>query len=236
MPVTFTRRTRDDINSGGFQLDPGTIDPRRTALLLIDLQYLDAHPDHGLGVDARRRGVFERDFAYYFSEVKAIVPRLRATLELCRETGVQVVHVRIGALTGDGRDVSAGHKRLKLFAFPGSREIDILDELAPIGGEVVLSKGASGVFNATAIDQILRNMGIDTLIVGGVVTNYCVETAVRDAGDRGYSVFLLSDGCAAMTEEQQLFALSILDGVYCTVCSSAEIGDVLKRFGVMASR
>lgn len=223
MPIAFTRATREDINSGGFQLDPSGIDPRTTALLLIDLQYLDAHPDFGLGLDAKRRGVFEREFAYYFREVEAIVPRLRSLLELARRCGVQVVHVRIGALTSDGRDISNGHKRLGLKALPGSREIDILDELAPIDGEVVLSKGASGVFNATAVDQILRNMKIDTLIVGGVVTNYCVETAVRDAGDRGFDVFLLSDGCAAMSEEQQRFALSTLDGVYCTVCSTDEV-------------
>lgn len=227
MPIDFTRATRDDINSGGFQLDPSAIDPRTTALLLIDLQYLDAHPDFGLGLDAKHRGVFESEFAYYFREVEAIVPRLRSVLELARRRDVQVVHVRIGALTSDGRDISSGHKRLDLKALPGSREIDILDELAPIGGEVVLSKGASGVFNATAIDQILRNMKIETLIVGGVVTNYCVETAVRDAGDRGFDVFLLSDGCAAMSEEQQRFALSILDGVYCTVCSTEEIAAVL---------
>jgi nicotinamidase-related amidase len=227
MPIPFTRAPRDDINGGGFQLDPSAIDPRTTALLLIDLQYLDAHPDYGLGLDAKRRGVFEREFAYYFGEVRVIVPRLRSLLALARQCGVQVVHVRIGALTSDGRDISAGHRRLNLKALPGSREIDILDELAPIEGEIVLSKGASGVFNATAIDQILRNMRIETLIVGGVVTNYCVETAVRDAGDRGFDVFLLSDGCAAMSEEQQRFALSMLDGVYCTVCSSDEIAAAL---------
>src|SRR4051794_34437462 len=208
MPATFTREPRDDINSGGFVLDWRELDPTRAALLLIDLQYLDAHPDFGLGLDAKRRGVFDREFAYFFREVEIMVPRLQGLLHLARRVGMQVIHVRIGAMTPDGRDVSAGHKRLNLYALPGSREIEILDELRPIAGEIVLTKGASGVFNATAIDQLLRNLGVSTLIVGGVVTNYCVETAIRDAGDRGYDVFLLSDGCAAMTEEQQRFALS----------------------------
>jgi nicotinamidase-related amidase len=229
MPISFTRRPRHDINSGGFQLEPSAIVPRTTALVLIDLQYLDAHPDYGLGLDAKHRGVFDQEFAYYFSEVAAIVPRLRSLLALARRCGIQVIHVRIGALTVDAREISSGHKRLNLKALPGSREIDILDELAPIDGEIVLSKGASGVFNATAIDQILRNMKIESLIVGGVVTNYCVETAVRDAGDRGFDVFLLSDGCAAMTEEQQHFALSTLDGVYCTVCSIREIAAAIEK-------
>jgi nicotinamidase-related amidase len=229
MPITFIRSQRDDINSGGFQLEPGAMDPRTTALVLIDLQYLDAHPDYGLGLDAKRRGVFDKEFAFYFNEVATIVPRLRSLLALVRQCGIQVVHVRIGALTSDARDISSGHKRLNLKALPGTREIDILDELAPVEGEIVLSKGASGVFNATAIDQILRNMKIQTLIMGGVVTNYCVETAVRDAGDRGFDVFLLSDGCAAMSEAQQRFALSTLDGVYCTVCSIEEIVAAIEK-------
>ena len=99
----------------------------------------------------------------------------------------------------------------------------ILDEIKPIKNEIVISKGASGVFNATAIDQILRNMGIDTLLMTGVITNYCVETAVRDAGDRGYNVVLVDDACAAMSEEHQKLALEILAGVYCVVKDTTQV-------------
>jgi len=61
------------------------------------------------------------------------------------------------------------------------------------------------------------------LIMTGVVTNYCVETAVRDAGDRSFNVILASDACAAMSEVHQQLALEILDGVYCRVKSTDQI-------------
>jgi biuret amidohydrolase len=147
---------------------------------------------------------------------------------MSRAADIQIIFPRIASLVQDCREVSLEHKRLNLVAPSGSKESEILAELAPIENEIVLSKGASGVFNSTAIDQILRNLNIDTLIVCGVVTNYCVETAVRDAGDRGYNVILVGDGCAAMTSEHQRLALEILDGIYCVVRSTNEVLEELQ--------
>lgn len=205
------------------------LEPAKTALLIIDMQYLDAHPDYGIGTDAKARGVFEEHYAYYFRQVAEMLPRLQKLLEFCRENRYEIIHVRIGGLTPDCRDVSLAHKRIHLLAPPGSKEIEILPELAPLTGEIVLTKGASGVFNGTAIDQILRNIGIETLIVVGVGTNYCVETAVRDAADRGYNVYLMGDGCAAKTPENQAFALRILDNSYCKVKRVDEMIEMLIR-------
>lgn len=197
--------------------------PEKTALLIIDMQYLDAHRDYGMGADAKREGV-EDKYEYYFQQVEnVVIPNTKRLLDVCRRAGVQVVYPRIASLVKDCREVSIEHKRIKLLAPAGSRESEILDEIKPLENEIVISKGASGVFNATAIDQILRNLGIDTLIVTGVVTNYCVETAVRDAGDRGYNVVLVSDACAAMSEEHQCLALEILAGVYCVVMNTDQV-------------
>lgn len=198
----------------GFDFD---IVPNRTALLIIDMQYLDAHRDYGMGADAKRQGV-EAKYEYYFQQVeKVVVPNTSRLLDACRKAGIQVIYPRIASLVADCRDVSIEHKRINLLAPAKSRAAEILDEIKPIENEIVISKGASGVFNSTAIDQILRNLNIDTLIMTGVVTNYCVETAVRDAGDRGYNVILVDDACAAMSEEHHRLALEILDGVYCVV-------------------
>lgn len=199
---------------GSFEI---SIDPKRTALLSIDMQYLDAHRDYGMGRTAKERGLTEK-YEYYFQQVEQVVtPNIQRLQSVCRENGIEVIHARIGSLVHDCRDVSLEHKRLDLLAPQDSDEIEILDAIKPLPNEVVLTKGASGVFNATAIDQILRNMGITTLIITGVVTNYCVETAARNAGDRGYDVIVVSDGCAAMSEEDHAFALRILDNVYCRV-------------------
>jgi nicotinamidase-related amidase len=197
--------------------------PSKTALLIIDMQYLDAHRDYGMGADAKRQGI-ESKYDYYFHQLDTVViPNTQRLLDTCRKSGIQVIYPRIASLVQDCRDVSIEHKRINLLAAANSRESEILDEIKPMENEIVLSKGASGVFNSTAIDQILRNLGVDTLLMTGVVTNYCVETAVRDAGDRGYNVVLVSDACAAMTEEHQRLALEILEGVYCVVKNTDQV-------------
>ncbi|RUY02093.1 cysteine hydrolase [Mesorhizobium sp. M2A.F.Ca.ET.040.01.1.1] len=197
--------------------------PEKTALVIVDMQYLDAHRDYGMGAEAKRLGVTDQ-YEYYFRQVEQVViPNTQRLLEVCRKAGVQVVYPRIASLVKDCRDVSIEHKRLNLLAPANSRESEILDEIKPLENEIVLSKGASGVFNSTAIDQILRNLGVDTLIITGVNTNYCVETAVRDAGDRGYNVVLVSDACAAMSEEHQRHALEILAAAYCVVKDTHQV-------------
>ena len=197
--------------------------PEKTALVIIDMQYLDAHRDYGMGADAKRQGL-EAKYDYYFRQLEEVVlPNTQRLLAACRAAGIQVIYPRIASLVKDCRDVSIEHKRINLLAPANSRESEILDEIRPLENEIVLSKGASGVFNSTAIDQILRNLGVDTLIMTGVVTNYCVETAVRDAGDRGYNVVLVDDACAAMSEEHQRLALGILAGVYCVVKNTDQV-------------
>ena len=81
---------------------------------------------------------------------------------------------------------------------PASADAEILPELAPAGDELVFSKTAGSVFCATNIEYVLRNLGITTLVVTGVVTTGCVHTAVTDAADRGFHVILVEDGCGAL--------------------------------------
>ena len=82
---------------------------------------------------------------------------------------------------------------------PGAADARVIDALEPTANEIVLPKTSSGVFNSTAIDYVLRNLGTRHLIVCGVVTDQCVDMAVRDAADRGYLVTLVEDACATHT-------------------------------------
>jgi nicotinamidase-related amidase len=207
------------------------LDPKRTALVIIDMQYLDAHRDYGMGADAKKMGITAK-YDYYFGQLdNVVIPNTQKLLATCRGAGIQVIYPRIASLVSDCRDVSLEHKRAKLMAAAKSREAQILDEIKPLENEIVISKGASGVFNSTAIDQILRNLGVDTLLMTGVVTNYCVETAVRDAGDRGYNVVLIEDACAAMTPEHQRLALEILSNVYCVVQTTDQVISEIEATG-----
>ena len=215
--------SRSDVFDAVFHSVDFKIVPKKTALMIIDMQYLDAHRDYGMGAVAKKQGITAK-YDYYFEQLdNVVVPNIKRLLKVCRKAGVEVIYPRIASLVKDCRDVSIEHKRINLLAPAGSRESEILDEIKPLENELVISKGASGVFNATAIDQILRNLGVDTLIMTGVVTNYCVETAVRDAGDRGYNVILVDDCCAAMSEAHQRLALEILNGIYCVVRSTDQV-------------
>ncbi len=206
-----------------------------TVLLVVDMQYLDAHRDYGMGRTAREHHL-EDELEPYFAAVDAIVPRIKALMEGARAAGVPVVQCRIASRAADCSDISRQHRDLRIFAAPGSREADILDELRPLSGEIVLSKTCGGVFNGTNIDTVLRNMGVDTLIVTGVVTNGCVENAVRDASDRGYRTILVEDAAAALTPAQHATALGVLKDVYCNVRPTARLERELAALASAAPR
>jgi ureidoacrylate peracid hydrolase len=188
-----------------YQLVPEAIvefpfEPEKAALLIIDMQYLDAHPDGWMGRLAREKGK-EDLLKYRFEAIADIISSIQKLQQACRAAGIEVIHVRIAFLTRDARDgIPALASRGACTPYDG-REAEILEELRPVGDEIVINKTSSGAFNSTAIDQILRNLGIEHLLVTGVVTNGCVELTARDAADRGYWVTLVSDGCAASTPE-----------------------------------
>jgi nicotinamidase-related amidase len=83
------------------------------------------------------------------------------------------------------------------FLLRGEEGHDIVPELYPIVGELVIDKPMRSAFNHTDFDLLLRNRGIRNLVVGGVTADVCVLSTVKDAIDRGYDVLLLKDGCAA---------------------------------------
>ncbi len=173
--------------------------PQRTALLTIDLQYLDAHPSGWMGRLARDQGKPDH-LKERFEFIQEILPNVRRLQDTCREHGVEVIHIRVAYRTRNGRD---GRRALTAdlanVTAIDARDDDFLEEVAPVGDEIVIDKTSAGTFNSTAIDQILRNMNINRLWVTGIVTEGCVEMTSRDAADRGFLVTLVSDGCASST-------------------------------------
>ncbi|HBN79715.1 MAG TPA: cysteine hydrolase [Planctomycetaceae bacterium] len=198
---------------------------RHTALLCIDLQYLDAAPDHGVFRDAAKAGIPSEEYAYYFERLSSMVlPNVHKLQESFRAHNLEVIHTRIQSLTRNGRDRSKGHKRLNLLAPPGSRDADFIEAVAPdeFRDEIVINKTASGVFSSTNLHYVLKNMGIESLFIVGVYTNECVETTVRDACDLGYLVTLVDDCCATVTPELQEASLATLRDRYARIMTLAE--------------
>ena len=195
---------------------------KNSALLVVDMQYLDAHKDYGIFLNARKKGVREA-MNYYRDRLELIVPNIARLQKAFRRKRMEVIQTKIASLTLDGRDRSRGHRDKGIFAPKGSKDAEILKELRPLENEIVLPKTASGVFNSTAIDQILRNLGVENLVITGVVTNNCVENAVRDACDRGYAVILVEDGCAAVSEELHLAAIRAMRDHFAKIKTTAEV-------------
>lgn len=182
-----------------------------TAVLFVDMQKMFCIP----GLDPAHPEMNAEH--YYFKRLKAtVIPNQVRILEAARAKGVQVMHTIIEALTEDCRDASLDHKLSDLLVPKGHPMAPPIDELAPIRNEIVLPKTSSGVFNSTNIDYVLRNLGIRYLIVAGVVTDQCVDMAVRDAADRGYLVSVPGDASATYTQERHDTALNAYKG-YCWI-------------------
>jgi len=198
-----------------------SLEQHHTALLCIDLQYLDAARGHGVFADIEKSGVPPEAQEYYFHRLESLVlPNVRRLQDAFRANDLEVIHTRIQSHTRDGRDRSAGHKRLGLHAPPGSKEAEFIETVAPVGDEIVINKTASGVFNATNLHYILRNLGITGLDVTGVYSNECVSTAIRDACDLGYFVTLIEDGCATVTPQLQNATITTMRDRYARVLSA----------------
>ncbi len=194
-----------------------------TALLCIDIQYLDAARGHGVFANAETSTVPGEAQDYYFDRLEqTVLPNVARLQNAFRARELEVIHTRIQSLTHDGRDRGPGHKRLGLHAPPGSKDAEFIEAVAPLENEIVINKTASGVFNCTNIEYVLRNLKVDGLFVVGVYSNECVSTAIRDACDLGFYVTLIADGCATVTPELQHATITTMKDRYARVLTTAE--------------
>jgi nicotinamidase-related amidase len=124
-----------------------------------------------------------------------------------------VIHLRTAGRLPSGKDLSR-KLRAQGFAFgPDSAEARFLAPLAPARGEIVLDKPASGIFTGTGLDELLRNLGIENLILAGISYDGTVEGSVRSISDRGYGLFLAPDACATYLRSLQDWLWEVESGV-----------------------
>ncbi|SEN49646.1 Nicotinamidase-related amidase [Amphibacillus marinus] len=172
-----------------------TFSLEKTALVIIDMQRDFLYP-----------GGFGEQLGNDVSTTNGIIPAVKKVLETAREQGIFVIHTREGHRT-DLSDVPPSKQRrggnigeqgpMGRILVRGEYGHDIVDELQPVRGEVVLDKPGKGAFYQTDLDIILKNKQIETLLVAGVTTHVCVQTTIREANDRGYECLMLEDCCAA---------------------------------------
>jgi nicotinamidase-related amidase len=186
-------------------------DPATTALVIIDMQRDFVMPGgfgEALGNDVKR--------------LQVTIAPTKAILEGARKAGMLVIHTREGhrpnlsdcppskLVRGKGKVRIGDPGPMGRILVRGEVGHDIVPELYPVAGEVVIDKPGKGAFFATDLELILRDRGIKTLIVCGVTTEVCVNTTVREANDRGYECVVLSDCVGSYFPEFQKAALAMI--------------------------
>ncbi|MEM9048481.1 MAG: isochorismatase family cysteine hydrolase [Pseudomonadota bacterium] len=196
------------------------LEPVRSALLFVDVQNYCARPDGG-EFDGMGREDIDSKYGWFFGQLEDHVLANMAALQAgCRAAGIEVMYTVIESLTRDGRDRGLDYKITGFNVPRGSWDAKVLDRIAPGEDEIVIPKTASSVFNATNIDYVLRNLGVTQLVIAGLITDQCVESAVRDACDKGYLVTLVTDACATYSAERHAASLSAIRG-YCRQITTA---------------
>ena len=198
--------------------DPVLI-PAETALLCIDVQNYGMALHEDPGERARWAPFHERMRG-------TVIPTLRALQDSFRASGIDVIHARIACLLEDGRDRSLSQKMpgWNNLLMPTTTEASqIIPELAPAPGEIVVTKTTDSALTGTNMRLVLSNMGIRNVIVTGVYTDQCVSSTVRSLADESFNVVLVEDCCAAGTDELHRQELAIINMIYCHVMGSSEL-------------
>jgi nicotinamidase-related amidase len=190
---------------------PFTLDVGSTALVLIDMQR-----------DFLLPGGFGETLGNDVSLLQQVVPPLAEVLAAARAAGMLIIHTREGHLP-DLSDcppakLQRGKPSMRIgdegangrILIRGEYGHDIIDELAPIDGEIVIDKPGKGAFYATELQTVLETAGVSRLIVTGVTTEVCVHTTVREANDRGYEALVLSDCVGSYFPEFQRIGLEMI--------------------------
>ncbi|MEL7000663.1 MAG: isochorismatase family cysteine hydrolase [Pseudomonadota bacterium] len=190
------------------------LDPAQSALLFIDVQNFCARRDGGEFKDLPE-DEFDRKYGWFFKELEGrVIPNMARIQAACREAGIEVMYTTIESLTLDGRDRSLDYKITGFHVPKGSWDGKVIDQIAPQGDEIVLPKTSSSVFVSTHIDYVLRNLGVRQVVLAGLVTDQCVESAIRDACDLGYLVTQVTDACLTYSQERHDHSLRTIKG-YC---------------------
>lgn len=210
-----------------------SFDLATTALVVIDMQR-----------DFLEPGGFGAALGNDVSFLRSAIKPTGAILAAARAAGLLIIHTREGhradlsdapphkVLRGDPAKRIGAPGPMGRILVRGEPGHDIIPELAPAAGEIVLDKPGKGAFFATDLDLILRNRGIRTLIVCGVTTEVCVHTSVREGNDRGYRCIVAADACASYFQEFHAVALRMIaaqGGIFGWVATSADLAAALSQ-------
>jgi nicotinamidase-related amidase len=205
------------------------IKPRKTALLLIDIQNLVSSKP--LLQEALNAGLPEREvkesLREYDQRVEKAVKNAGRILRACRKKGYDIMHIKLGAQTSDPRHTAKINRKANYIVPMDAEKGRFLDEVKPANGELIFPKTNGGAFTGTNLDFVLRNMDIESIIVTGFLTDQCVLATAIYGGDIGYDVLLVEDACAGTTKENHDAVIKLARDVFLKVKSTAELLQIL---------
>ena len=199
--------------------------PSKTALLVVDMQKHFLSPT---GYDAKlfkEMGEWERWKGYFEHVEKVTLPNTKKLIQCCRENGIEVTYGRIASLKANGIDRARVQSTVgwnNILVPIDSDGAEMMDEVAPLKDEIVVNKTTDSVSLGTNYTQLMHNMGIDTIIVTGVVTDQCVAGTVRVLADQGFKVICVENCCDAPDRTLHDMELKIMNIIYCNVISLQE--------------
>ena len=200
------------------------LDPKRTALLVIDIQNTYLEPDDDPAEAARWQPFYDR-------MNNTVIPNNAKLLDWARAEGIEVMFARIACQTDEGRDRSLSQKKpgFNYLLLPKDREdSQIVPALSPQGDEIVVTKTTDSALTGTNLRLMLHNIGITDVIVSGIFTDQCVSSTVRSLADESFGVVVVHDACAAAKMELHEQELAIINMIYCHVVGMVDLPGFLK--------
>jgi nicotinamidase-related amidase len=184
--------------------------PKQTVSFIVDMQKYQVQRDYAAykAMNKITPGIFD----YFVEEVEnLVIPNLRKLIDFCHKVEIPVIYTKYSSFMPDGSDLKKSNKVLNSFSknlvgevsFPyiGHYSSEIIDELKPEVGDFVIQKNTSGTFMSTRLENVLRNMDIETVLITGVVTNFCVYATAQEAADYGFQSIIVENCCAAWSLE-----------------------------------
>ncbi|MDB5807188.1 MAG: hypothetical protein JWN73_4510 [Betaproteobacteria bacterium] len=207
-------------------------EPAKTAVVMIDMQR-----------DFILHGGFGETLGNNVDLLAAIVPTAKKLLDSCRAAGMTIIHTkechRPDLADCPPSKLTRGNPTLRIgdaaamgrILIDGEEGSDFVPELAPQSGDIVLTKPGKGAFYATPLGDILRLKGITHLLFGGVTTEVCVQTTMREANDRGYECLLVEDATESYFPEFKAATIAMVRAQGGIVGWTAPTGAVLAALG-----
>ena len=217
----------DDYDYGKIEIEPS-----KTALLIIDAEYACVKPIESEHLTPEELEHNRRWADFYKTYDNLVIPNLQKLIALCRKVGMEVTYAKIQGYKRDGRDRSLDQKVTGFNQFlvtAGDHRGEIIQEIAPQLDDVVVTKTTDSALTGKSLRLILFNLGIDTVIVTGTMTDQCVSGTVRDLADESFKVWLIEDACLAATKELHEHELTVLNNIYCHVITTQELIDTVEN-------